>query len=51
MTDTNIIFMITIPPTTSEIATRPGRAVKRTREMLSQKLIASSAVSAPKLFA
>ncbi len=43
-----MMFMMTIPPTTSAIETSIGSAVKRMREMLSQKLIASSAVSSEK---
>ena len=43
-----MMFMMTIPPTTSEIDTNIGRAMNSMREMLSQKLMASSAVSSEK---
>src|SRR5213078_4746285 len=40
----SMMFMMTIPPTTSEIATRPGRATNNTRLILPQKSSTSSAV-------
>ena len=48
ITETSMMFMMTTPPTTREIPTNPGSAVKRMRLMLSQKLRESSAVSAAK---
>ena len=41
---------MTIPPTTSEMATRPGRATNNTRLILPQKSSTSSAVSSAKSF-
>ena len=46
----SMMFMITIPPTTSEIATRPGSARKRIREIFCQVPSAPSAVWNSKLF-
>src|SRR6185312_2813537 len=44
LTAINMMFMITIPPTTREIATRPGRATNSTREIFCQLPSAPSAV-------
>src|SRR5882672_1043066 len=46
----SMMFMITMPPTTSEIATRPGSARNSTRLILAQKSSTSSAVSRAKSF-
>src|SRR5204863_4299385 len=46
----SMMFMITMPPTTSEMATRPGRATNSTRLILPQKSSTSSAVSSAKSF-
>ncbi len=48
ITDTSMMFMITMPPTTRAIDTNIGRTVNSMREMLSQNAIASSAVSSAK---
>src|SRR5438309_10658389 len=45
----SMMFMMTIPPTTSEMATRPGRATNSTRLILLQKSSTSSEVSSVKL--
>ena len=50
LTAMSMMFMITMPPTTSEIATSPGSARNRTREILSQVPSAPSAVWRWKLF-
>ena len=47
----SMMFMITMPPTTSEIATSPGSATNSTRLILPQKSSTSSAVSIAKLSA
>src|SRR3989442_15006577 len=44
----SMMFMITIPPTTNEIATSPGRATNSTRLILPQKSRTLSAVSRAK---
>src|SRR5437870_1792064 len=44
----SMMFMITIPPTTNETATRPGSARNNTRLILPQKSSTSSAVSSAK---
>src|SRR6267143_389002 len=46
----SMMFMMTIPPTTSDTATRPGRATNSTRLILPQKSSTSSAVSSAKSF-
>ena len=44
----SMMFMITIPPTTNETATRPGSARNNTRLIFPQKSSTSSAVSSAK---
>ena len=50
LTAMSMMFMITMPPTTSEIATRPGSARKRILEIFCQLPSAPSAVWKAKLF-
>ena len=50
LTAISMMFMITMPPTTSEMATRPGSARNRIREIFSQVPSAPSAVWKAKLF-
>ena len=49
VTDMSMMFMITIPPTTSEMPTNPGNASARNRLILAQNSRNASPVSSTKL--